>query len=60
MNESDPKHGKDNDRDRTDIPPPLPQEVPAPQPSEPDITPYDPPPAVDPGLPAPEARALIR
>lgn len=46
----DPKH-----EPPADIPPPLPQEVPAPQPSGPDIAPYDTPPPADPGLPAPEA-----
>ena len=50
--------GGDKDSpDEADIPPPLPQEVPAPQPSGPDIVPYESPPAVEPGLPAPEARA---
>jgi hypothetical protein len=38
-----------------DIKPPLPNEVPAPQPSQPDVEPYEAPPPADPGLPAPEA-----
>ncbi len=47
--------GGDDDEPGPDIKPPLPNEVPAPQPSQPDVQPYDPPPPADPGLPAPEA-----
>jgi len=52
--------GKDGDEDKTnpnppEIRPPLPNEVPGPQPSGPDITPFQAPPPADPGFPQPEA-----
>jgi len=36
-----------------EIKPPLPNEVPAPQPSEPEIAPFQPDPPADPGMPQP-------
>jgi hypothetical protein len=45
---------KDNP-DPPEIKPPLPNEVPAPQPSIPDIAPFQTPPPADPGLPQPQA-----
>ena len=53
MMESAP--GREDGEPEPDIKPPLPNEVPAPQPSQPDVEPYEPPPPADPGLPAPEA-----
>jgi hypothetical protein len=47
--------GGDHDTPQPDIKPPLPNEIPAPQPSQPDVVPYRAPPPADPGLPAPEA-----
>ena len=53
-------YGKDGDDsphegdNPPEIKPPLPQEVPAPRPSQPEIVPVEAPPPMDPGLPSPE------
>jgi hypothetical protein len=47
--------GQSGDEPQPDIKPPLPNEVPAPQPSQPDVEPYQTPPPADPGLPQPTA-----
>ncbi len=53
-------YGKDGDDsphegNPPEIKPPLPNEVPAPQPSQPEIVPVEAPPPMDPGLPSPVA-----
>jgi hypothetical protein len=45
----------EEDAPNPEIKPPLPNEVPAPQPSQPEVEPHEAPPPADPGLPAPEA-----
>jgi hypothetical protein len=47
--------GSEPDAPEPDIKPPLPNEIPAPQPTQPEVEPYQAPPPADPGLPAPEA-----
>ncbi len=50
------KDGNDAPADNPpEIKPPLPEEVPAPRPSQPEIAPVEAPPPMDPGLPAPQA-----
>lgn len=47
--------GNSGDEPQPDIKPPLPNEVPAPQPSSPDVEPYQAPPPADPATPQPQA-----
>lgn len=47
--------GQNGDEPQPDIKPPLPNEVPAPQPSSPEVEPYQAPPPADPSTPQPTA-----
>jgi len=47
--------GNSGDEPQPDIKPPLPNEVPAPQPSSPEVEPYQAPPPADPATPQPQA-----
>jgi hypothetical protein len=51
----DDDNGKNDDEPQPDIKPPLPDEVPAPQPSSPEVEPYQTPPPADPQMPQPKA-----
>jgi hypothetical protein len=58
MSDRNDVSGGDNGRDdepSPEIKPPVPNEIPSPQATQPEIEPYQAPPPADPGMPQPEA-----